>query len=66
MKRSIGWRSPRPASYRPIWAIRLGTGSDIANSSVRSSHQSSVAQNPCSTTPSGASSQAGSMRTARW
>ena len=65
MNRSIGWRSPSPVSYRPIWAILLGTGSDVANSSVRSSHQSSVAQNPCVTTSCGASSHAGNSRTAR-
>ena len=46
-------------SYRPIIATRLATQSCRPNSSVRSSHQSSVAQKPLATTSSGASSQAG-------
>ena len=47
-------------------ATRLATQSCRPNSSVRSSHQSSVAQKPLSTTSSGASSHAGRLETARW
>ncbi len=53
-----------PVSYRPITAMRWGTGSELTNSSVRSNHQSSVAQKPWPTTSEGASSQAGSLATA--
>jgi hypothetical protein len=62
----IGRRRPRPVSYRPIIATRLGTHASVRTSSVRWSQYSRTAQNPVSQTSAGASSHAGSIETAFW